>query len=123
MKLQEPTHWNQAEYDRYGQWNNWLNLLDIANGIRYGFHQYRLPKPGQPVVVSTARDRCKNIETEWAREQHTRDFPKSFAQTPTITDCSTETQCYLHTVLKSVPRPEPTTVVYEYSYQTEWYQT
>ena len=98
--FQDIHHWTSDEYYRVGQWENWKNLLDICNAIRYGFDACRLPKPGEPINVQEAEKRIKQIEWEWQKEANKRDAGK---KAPKFTELNINAKCYLHTILT---RPE-----------------
>ena len=71
----------------------------MANAVRYGFSQYRFPKPGQPIDIQEADKRVKNIDGEWAKEHRTRGFVYQ-KPSPDFSSCSIEARCYLHSVLE-----------------------
>ena len=97
--IQERQFYTKDSYIAIGQWDNWCNLLDMANAVRYGFTQYRLPKPGQPIDVQDAEKRVKHIEEEWAWECGRRggEFERP---SPDFSSLSIEAKCYLHSILE-----------------------
>ena len=105
MIPQEPNFYDRSEYVSVNQWENWVNLLDMANAVRYGFSQYRLPKPGQPIDIQESIKRVERIDEEWAYEHRTRG--KIFEKPcPDFSSCSIEAQCYLHSILDKSREPE-----------------
>ena len=102
--IQERQFYTKDSYIAIGQWDNWCNLLDMANAVRYGFTQYRLPKPGKAIDIQEADERVKRIDREWAAEHAVRG--KVFEKPcPDFSACSMEEKCYLHSIL-DLPVPE-----------------
>ena len=108
VQTQEKEYWTERAYVLRGQLENWNNLLDMANAIRYGFAQYRLPKPGQAIDVVEAKERAEHIEKRWEIEGTGRRDDSVEEKSPAFAQLPIEAQCYLASVLsRAEPKNKP----------------
>jgi hypothetical protein len=102
IELFEGCHWAEEQYVWVGQLDNWKNLMDIANAMRFGFAKYRLPKPGVEIDVEQAQSYVDHIEKEWQREaEHRTLMVDPWKGAPKLTQLPQLAQEYLSGVFES----------------------
>lgn len=99
MNHLEPREYSDIQYLQIGMLRNWNFLLDIHNAMRYGFIQYRLPKPGKPIDPGQAEAHIEHIGKEWKEESLRRDPGHRWTGAPPLTKMPLNAKLYLHSVL------------------------
>jgi hypothetical protein len=99
MNHTERREYSDFQYRQIGMLGNWHALLDIHNAVRYGFLQYRFPKPGKPIDTEEAEAHIVRIEKEWREESLRRDPGQQWTGAPPLTKIPLDAKLYLHSVL------------------------
>ncbi len=95
----ERREYSDFQYRQIGMLSNWHALLDIHNALRYGFIQYRLPKPGKSIDTEEAEAHVVRIEKEWKEESLRRDPGQQWTGAPPLSRIPIDAKLYLHSIL------------------------